>query len=101
MQKSKKLAETHFKERAADEEKVKELEDRIKKNQAEREKSKAARAEAAAEMQRKLDEQKKAAEEAEAAREAAAKAAANEVMQAMSAGYDKEQLPNAVVHRRK
>merc|ERR1712227_725611 len=69
----KKMAEAHFKEREADEAKVKELEERIAKNKQEREASKAARSAQAAEMNRKLEEQKQ-----------------NEVMQAMSAGYDKE-----------
>merc|ERR1711953_1234330 len=69
----KKMAQTHFKEREADEAKVKELEERIAKNKQEREASKAARSAQAAEMNRKLEKQKQ-----------------NEVMQAMSAGYDKE-----------
>merc|ERR1712183_1244098 len=69
---------------------VKELEDRIAANKAEREAAKAARSGKAAEMQRKLYEQKAAAEAAETARLAADKEKQNEVMQAMSAGYDKE-----------
>merc|ERR1712119_99589 len=86
----KKMAGSHFQRRAEDDALVKELEDRIAANKAEREASKAARSEKAAEMQRKLDEQKAAAEAAEIARLAADKEKQNEVMQAMSAGYDKE-----------
>merc|ERR1712168_1551084 len=86
----KKMAEHHFKEREADEAKVKELEERIAKNKQEREASKAARAAQAAEMNRKLEEQKAAAEAAEAARQVAEKEKQVEVMQAMSAGYDKD-----------
>ena len=76
----KKLADSHFKQRAEDDAKVKELEERIAKTLKARESAKAERASIAAEKERKLQEAKEAAEKAEEDRQAAEKAKQAEVL---------------------